>query len=238
LRVPRGTSIHQTAFMTWVKICGTTNLEDALVAVNAGADALGFVFYDQSPRKVDVETARDIVAELPERVDKVGVFVDQSAEQIREIVRRVRLRTVQLHGETAIWAVLSSPGTTKEVIAAEKIIVVLPGDKLAGEGLFLSDEAKKKTYAILLESGSGGVPGGTGKTFDWKRTRGMVQGMTFLLPVIIAGGLNPSNVGEAMKLFQPFGVDVASGVEARPGKKDPEKVRAFVQAVRRAEKSA
>lgn len=213
-------------------------MEDALVAVEAGADALGFVFYEKSPRKVDVETARNIVAELPESVDKVGVFVDQATEQIREIVRQVGLRTVQLHGETAICNVLSSSGTTNEVTAAEKIIVVLPGDKPGGEGLFLSGEAKKKTYAILLDSGSGDVPGGTGKTFDWEKTRGMVQGMTFLLPVIIAGGLNPSNVCEAMRIFQPFGVDVSSGVEARPGKKDPEKVRAFVQAVRRAEKSA
>src|ERR1700756_896459 len=103
--------------MTWVKICGTTNLEDALLAVEAGADALGFIFYQKSPRRVEVETARDIVRKLPDRTDKVGVFVDQSAERIREIVSYAGLTAAQLHGETPAVGALGSGGTIKKALA-------------------------------------------------------------------------------------------------------------------------
>lgn len=223
--------------MTWVKICGTTNLDDALAAVEAGADAVGFVFYERSPRRVDVETARQIVNELPDRVEKVGVFVDQSAERIREIVEHAGLTAAQLHGEATKASVLGAPGTKKAAIATEKLIFVLPGDKLADEGMLLLGAAQKEAFAVLLDSGSGALPGGTGKTFDWEKTREAAQGVGFVVPIIVAGGLTPVNVGTAVRLFQPFGVDVASGVEAKPGKKDPEKVRAFVEAVRRAERT-
>lgn len=223
--------------MTWVKICGTTNLEDALLAVEAGADALGFVFYEKSPRNVDVETARTIVAELPERVEKVGVFVDQTAEQVREVVGRVGLSTVQMHGAAARSRIAAD---TYEVdpFGVSKLIAVVQGDELLDSSSFISEAGKRKIHAILIDSGSNGTPGGTGKAFDWESVRGMLQGIGLSVPVIVAGGLNSSNVGEVMRMFQPWGVDVASGVESRPGKKDPGKVRAFVQAVRQAENGA
>jgi phosphoribosylanthranilate isomerase len=226
--------------MTWVKICGTTNLEDALIAVEAGADALGFVFYEKSPRKVDVETVEEIVRELPEKFEKVGVFVDQTAEVIREIVGQAGLTAVQLHRTPPAQGAdpLAPQDTAEQRFGVPKLIAVIPGEQLVNGGLFIGDEMKKQLYAILIDSGSASKPGGTGKPFDWsEETRGMVQAISFVVPVVVAGGLNSTNVGEAMALFQPWGVDVASGVEARPGKKNPEKVRAFVQAVRRAEKS-
>jgi phosphoribosylanthranilate isomerase len=223
--------------MTWVKICGTTNLEDALAAVEAGADALGFVFYNNSPRKVNMETAREIVAELPESVEKVGVFVDHSTEEIRGIVERAGLTAVQIHG-TASTGLFENRDQVEDRFGVAKLIAVIPGNQLVNGGLVLPDEAKKKLYAILIDSGAGASPGGSGKTFDWEEAHRMVQAISFVVPVIVAGGLNSANVGKAMRLLQPWGVDVASGVELRPGKKDPGKVQAFVQAVRRAEKSA
>jgi phosphoribosylanthranilate isomerase len=227
--------------MTWVKICGTTNLEDALLAVDAGADAVGFVFYDKSPRRVDVETVREIVQQLPEGVEKVGIFVDHGPEQIREIVQRAGLTAVQLHriedSPTGFWP--ASHEAFKERLGVPKLILAISGERLTEGEFFLGDEARKQLYAVLIDSGTAAQPGGTGKQFDWSdETRGRVQAISLLVPVIVAGGVNPENVGKALDLFQPFGIDVVSGVEARLGKKDPEKVRAFVEAVRRAEKSA
>lgn len=223
--------------MTWVKICGITSLEDALVAVDAGADAVGFVFHEKSPRRVEVETARSIIAELPDCVEKVGVFVQQNAEEIRQIVDRARLSAVQLHGQKTSESLLKTPGSIKDVIGSNKMIRVLPGQNMEDEGLFFIGIAPERLpYAVLIDSGSGEIPGGTGKPFDWEKARRAVQGFSFSIPVIIAGGLTALNVKEALNIFQPFGVDVASGVEARPGKKDPEKVRAFVREVREADR--
>jgi len=217
--------------MTWIKICGITNLEDALTAVEAGADALGFVFYEKSPRKIDVEKAREIVKKLPARVEKVGVFLDPDAARISEIVLQVQLTAVQLHGKLSdeLWRELQSG---VEWAGSTKVILAIPGDTLKDGGVFVGELARKRLFAILVDSRSNGATGGTGTTFDWEATRGMVQGISLSVPVIVAGGLTPWNVGQAIRLFQPFGVDVASGVEARPGKKDPAKVRAFVSAVR------
>jgi phosphoribosylanthranilate isomerase len=218
--------------MTWVKICGMTNLEDALVAVEAGADAVGFVFYEKSPRCVSVEAAREMVQKLPESVEKVGVFVDADAERIREVVLKAGLTAVQLHGKRSMDSVVGDSRTASECVAASKVIVVVHGDSLKDGGFFMGNKFREKTFAVLLDSRSTGLPGGTGLTFDWEATRGMVQAMSLRVPVIVAGGLTPLNVADAMMIFQPFGVDVATGVEARPGKKNPEKVRAFVRAVR------
>jgi phosphoribosylanthranilate isomerase len=219
--------------MTWIKICGTTNLEDAQLAVEAGADALGFVFYDKSPRNIDTETAREIVSKLPPSVEKVGVFVEQTAEQISQVCEHAALTAAQFRPFPDGTGV---PELSKENY---RLIVSLPGQLLTSEegcGWFFSDEFLKRVSAILLDSGTAECPGGTGKTFDWKKAHGMIQGLSLTLPIIVAGGLTPRNVGEAVKLFQPYGVDVASGVEAKPGKKDPEKVKAFVRAVREADK--
>jgi phosphoribosylanthranilate isomerase len=218
--------------MTWVKICGMTNLEDALVAVEAGADAVGFVFYEKSPRCVSVETAREIVGMLPERLEKVGVFVDAEAERIREVVLKAGLTAVQLHGKQSMGSVVGDSRTVSECVATSRVIVVVHGDSLKDGGFFMGNDARGKTFAVLLDSRSNGLTGGTGITFDWGATRDLVQAISLHLPVIVAGGLTALNVADAMRTFQPFGVDVVTGVEARPGKKDPEKVRAFVRAVR------
>jgi phosphoribosylanthranilate isomerase len=224
--------------MTWVKICGMTNLEDALTAVEAGADAVGFVFYEKSPRNVSIEAAREIVEKLPESVEKVGVFVDLAPEQIRETVRAAGLSAVQLYGSKSmncIWGALRPP---TEWLGASKLIPVVYGDALKDGGFLIGQQDRNLIFAILLDSRSDGTPGGTGATFDWESTRDIVQAMSLVVPVIVAGGLTPTNVAGAMRLFQPFGLDVASGVEERPGKKDPEKVRAFVKAVRDADRKA
>jgi phosphoribosylanthranilate isomerase len=243
--------------MTWVKICGITNLEDALVAVNAGADAVGFVFYEKSPRKVDLETARAIVEKLPQQVEKVGVFVNGANPDWRRMVHHTGLTAVQ-HVETGA----RRGGTQESAVGISslpqppKVYVSLP---LAG---FLHDESQVRALAadfaqmrknvpdgfrlpdgvfdaFFLDSGNTQLPGGTGETFDWRKAVPIAEGMRQGgLKLVVAGGLNPGNVAEAIEVLKPWGVDVSSGVEERPGKKDSGKVRAFVQAVRRAEKSA
>jgi phosphoribosylanthranilate isomerase len=214
--------------MTWVKICGMTNLEDALVAIEAGADAVGFVFHEKSPRKMCVETAGPIVKALPEDVEKIGVFVEQEVEEVCDIVEAARLTAVQAYGRLASDLVGSSPVRDR----LGKIKVILAGSAEQMQRLLLTERSKAALDSVLIDSGSGAVPGGTGITFDWDSAKQTIQSMNGSLPVIVAGGLTPGNVGKAIRCFQPFGVDVVSGVETSPGKKDPEKVRAFVRAVR------
>jgi phosphoribosylanthranilate isomerase len=221
-----------TGSMTWVKICGTTNLEDALVAVEAGADAVGFVFYEKSPRCVTVETARAIVEKLPHRLEKVGVFVDADCERIRDVVLKAGLTAVQLHGKRSMESVWQDVRPATERVGVSKLIPMIPGNALNDGGILISERVRKETFAVLIDSQVNGASGGTGMRFDWEATRGMVQSLGLHMPVIVAGGLTPLSVGEAIEVFQPFGVDVASGVEAQPGKKDTEKVRSFVRAVR------
>lgn len=224
--------------MTWVKICGITNLEDALVAVEAGADAVGFVFYEKSPRRISVEAARQIVKKLPAGVEKVGVFVDADSKSILEVVSRAGLTAVQLHGKQSSESVLGDPRSTVECVGAKKLIVMIHGDSLKDGGFFMGTGAGAKPFAVLLDSSSKGVTGGTGTTFDWDKTSARVQALGLNVPIIVAGGLTPTNIGEAIGTLHPFGVDVASGVEAGPGKKDAEKVRAFVRAVREIDRKA
>jgi phosphoribosylanthranilate isomerase len=218
--------------MTWVKICGTTNLEDALVAVEAGADAVGFVFYEKSPRCITVEAARDIVGKLPEGVEKVGVFVNESVNRADEVLREVGLTTAQVYsksiGDWLAWYQRSE----------RKLMVAIPGEAVKGEFLISVGSAEKPLSALLIDSGSGDRPGGTGERFDWEGTKIGIWNLGSEVPVVVAGGLTPENVDEAIKTLRPWGVDVASGVEARPGKKDPEKVRAFVRAVREIDRKA
>ena len=222
--------------MTWVKICGTTSLEDALIAVEAGADALGFVFAT-SPRRVTAEQVRAIVKSLSSEVEKVGVFVNESAERIRTIVKGTGLTGVQLHGEESdrllaeVNAMHTADGKKPKLYRA----MHLPEQFATELHLGLSwPEDTAQPDAILLDAGHGQVRGGSGKKFDWKAAVPLVEAMQAQVPVIIAGGLDPENVGEAIRIFQPYGVDVVSGVESSPGKKDPEKVREFVRAARRA----
>jgi phosphoribosylanthranilate isomerase len=218
--------------MTWVKICGTTNLEDALTAVDAGADALGFVFYPNSPRRIDAATTRQIVAELPSRIERVGVFVDESAETILETVQASGLSAAQLHGKASRQADFIQALRTRSEL---KIFLVLPGDETgAHSGWF--DKGNVAVDAVFYDSGTAQQPGGTGKTFDWKAAASRIEAISNQVKVVVAGGLNASNVGDAISTLNPWGVDVVSGVEAAPGKKDPGKVRDFIDAVRRQEK--
>jgi len=215
--------------MTWIKICGTTNLEDALVAVDAGADAVGFVFYEKSPRCVTVERVRKIVEQLPEKVEKIGVFVNQGAAQVSAAARQAGLTAVQLHGDE-----YKNP---EHYSSAGKKFFCLPmvellGEKHAPSGRFLEILNFPKDAALLLDSGNHEQPGGTGRTFAWAEAYEFVSRLMKWYPVVIAGGLSCSNVALAIDSLKPWGVDVVSGVEASPGKKDPEKVRAFVRAVR------
>lgn len=231
--------LHQTtAFMTWVKICGITNLEDALTAVEAGADAIGFVFYEKSSRRVAENTVRDIVAKLPRSIEKVGVFVDADCNEMHEIVRHTGLTAVQAHGGRSGESLRQERRPPMECVGVSKLIGMIRGDELNYTGIGIEESLRKRLFALLLDSQVNGAAGGTGTTFAWEAAREMVQALSLLVPVIIAGGLTAGNVSDALKMFRPFGVDVVSGVEALPGKKDPTKVRAFVRAVREIDRQA
>jgi phosphoribosylanthranilate isomerase len=222
--------------MTWIKICGITNLEDALAAADAGADALGFVFYKQSPRNIDPEKAREIVAQLPPEVEKVGVFVgDQSPQQILEVAERAELTALQLH----VGFPFASGDKAGFDCGDRKVYLALPADLFleAGAEWKSANQPSSAISAILLDSGTSQQPGGTGKSFDWQKAALLVEAMTRTTNVVVAGGLNPVNVAEAIRILQPWGVDVASGVEAAPGKKDLQQLQAFIAAVRRADKN-
>jgi phosphoribosylanthranilate isomerase len=218
--------------MTWIKICGTTNRDDARTAVDAGADALGFVFYEKSPRNVDPETARSIVRDLPATIEKVGVFVNQFEEPICELADQVGLTAVQLHGDR------EDPHVADLIVKRRPELKVLVGISMhhpnpEGWAMMWRPEA---VHAFLVDAGDKSKFGGTGKVFDWQADRPRVEVIARLGRVVVAGGLNPGNVGEAISILKPWGVDVASGVEASPGKKDPEKIRAFIAAIRRTDK--
>lgn len=213
--------------MTWIKICGITNLEDAQSAVDAGADAVGFVFYEKSPRKADPIMARDIVSQLPSTVEKVGVFVDETPLAIADVADKVGLTAVQLHMDERTS--LQRQVTKRKVFLSlpAKIVELTWRKKGAAWGTFFP--LPDNLAGILVDSSA---VGGTGKSFNWKEIRAFVSLMGKQNPIVVAGGLTPSNVAEAIRILKPWGVDVSSGVESSPGKKDPEKVRAFIRAVR------
>jgi phosphoribosylanthranilate isomerase len=211
-----------------------TNLEDALVAVEAGADAVGFVFYEKSPRCVTVERAREIVEKLPERVEKVGVFVNEQEDFICSVTENTGITAVQMHGDNedphvADLVVRRRPKT--RVLAA----ISMQHPNPQGWAMMWHPDS---IHAFLLDSGNASKHGGTGVAFDWAATVDVLDGIRRLGHIVAAGGLTPLNVGEAIRVLKPWGVDVVSGVEERPGKKDPEKVRAFVRAVRKMDRRA
>ena len=220
--------------MTWIKICGTTNLEDAQLAVDAGADALGFIFAP-SPRQITPKAAAEIINELPSKIVKVGVFVNGMAEEMAGVATAVGLNSIQLHGfegTDTLKAIEDAIGPELGIIRA------LPGDLLAGEFL-LSESHTRPNRAVLLDNSRLDSSGGTGEPFEWETAARNVRVMSerFNFKFIIAGGLTSENVGEAIRIFRPWGVDVVSGVESKPGKKDPQKLRDFIRAVREADKS-
>jgi phosphoribosylanthranilate isomerase len=220
--------------MTWVKICGITNLEDALTAVEAGADAIGFVFHDRSPRNVGVDAARKIVEELPHRVEKVGVFVNQPEDSICSVADQAGLSAIQVHGDNENPHVADLIAQRRPDL---KIVVAISMRKPEPDGRAMMWNSEV-VHAFLADSGGSSRLGGTGETFDWQKERKRIEEIAGLGRVIVAGGLTPDNVPEAMRILKPWGVDVSSGVESKPGKKDPAKVKAFVSAVRHAERLA
>jgi phosphoribosylanthranilate isomerase len=218
--------------MTWIKICGITNLEDARAAVEAGADALGFVFYEKSSRMVDSASVREIVDALPAAIEKIGVFVNQTEDSICAVAEQAGLSGIQLHGdnEDPRGADLISERCPDLKIL---IGVSMRQPKPESRAMIWRPDT---VHAFLVDSGTSSQPGGTGERFDWETGRRSIEVIASLGHVVIAGGLSPTNVAEAMGMLKPWGVDVSSGVEAQPRKKDREKLRAFVTAVRQAER--
>src|SRR4029077_1800389 len=161
--------------MTWVKICGITNLEDALVAVDAGADAVGFVFYEKSPRCVTAETAREIAENLPKGIEKVGVFVNESEERIRGVAADLSLSAVQVYGEAPVSRAQSE--ITELPLNNFKVIVAMKSDRLVPGALLRSSLRGSMVHAILVDSGSGDTPGGTGATFNWESSREYIRAL-------------------------------------------------------------
>jgi phosphoribosylanthranilate isomerase len=214
--------------MTWVKICGTTNLRDARLAVDAGADAIGFVFAP-SPRRVTPGQAGKIVRALPEAVEKVGVFVNQSEDKIVQAVRVAQLTALQLHGDES----LDFARHLKAHLPGTKIFRALPFQRLAN-GASGPELDPDLFYGLLVDGAAMGKRGGTGVSFDWQHAQARLSGVR-LQKIVVAGGLTAENVARPIGALHPWGVDVVSGVESAPGRKDEHKVRAFVQAVRACE---
>ncbi len=201
---------------TRVKICGITRVEDALAAVEHGCDAIGLVFYEKSPRCVQVQRAAEIVAALPPFVSAVGLFVNASAEQVGAVLAQVRLDVLQFHGE-------ETPSYCSQFgVPYLKAVRVRPGTNLVQ---YAADYAGAK--ALLLDAFAEGAHGGTGQTFDWEL---IPAGLS--RPIILAGGLTAANVAEAVRRVHPYGVDVSGGVEREKGIKDADKIAAFIRGVR------
>ena len=201
---------------TKVKICGITSLADAQAAAGAGADALGFIFYDKSPRYVTIQQAADISKQLSPFIMRVGVFVNAEEDFILSAMGKVQLSMLQFHGD-------EEPGFCSQFgIMTMKAFRVRDAETLKAF-------PKYQTDAYLLDAYSASARGGSGKTFDWNLA---IEAQKLGKPIFLSGGLSPENVVEAVQKVRPFGVDVSSGVESSPGKKDHAKVKAFITAVK------
>jgi phosphoribosylanthranilate isomerase len=203
--------------MVRVKICGITSLADARLAVEAGVDALGFNFYRRSPRYIAPEKARAIAKKLPRRILLIGLFVNAPAREVLRIARMVDLSALQLHGE-------ESPAEVARLSVSYPVIKAFRVRRRFREGRLARYSGAS---AFLLDGFDRARRGGTGKTFDWSLARAAKK----FGPIIVAGGLNPGNVRDAIRQAQPFGIDVCSGVEAFPGKKDPVQLRALMREI-------
>lgn len=202
--------------MIRVKVCGITNLEDALKVVYYGADAIGFIFHKKSPRYVSPSKARKIIEGLPPFVTPVGVFVNQKERAVRDVCKFTRISTVQFHGDED--TVYCKRFKDFKIIKAFRI------------GLDFSPMMvnKYKVDAVLFDAYQEDLYGGTGKTFKWD----LIKNEKVNKPVILSGGLNPENIFEGIETIKPFGVDVSSGVEKMPGIKNPKLIRAFFEAIK------
>lgn len=201
-----------------VKICGITNLPDARAAAEAGADALGLMFVETSPRHVSMTVAADITRQLPPFIIKVGVFVNAPEELVFRAIGECGLNLLQFHGD-------ESPEYCRQFgLMSMKAFRIRDAESLRA----LPDY---ETDAFLLDSHVAGKPGGTGEKFNWELA---VEAKKFGIPIFLAGGLTPENVAEAVRQVQPYGVDVSSGVESTPGRKDLAKVQAFITAAKKA----
>lgn len=195
------------------KICGITSAQAALDCADSGADAIGLVFYPPSPRAVTIEQAAEIVAKLPAFVTAVGLFVDAEPGEVRAVLDGVRLDLLQFHGD-------ETPAYCEQFPARYIKAIRMHPD------LDVTEEINRhgKASGVLLDAWSSGQAGGTGKQFDWSR---VPRGLD--MPIVLAGGLGPDTVAEAISTVRPYAVDVSSGVESSPGIKDPTKVRHFIQ---------
>ena len=205
---------------TRIKICGITRPEDARVAVANGADAIGLVFYPGSPRAVSVEQAREIAAAVGPFVTLVALFVDERAEQVNAVLEALPIGLLQFHGDesASFCGQFARPWI--------KALRVRPGTDIPAQA-----EAYAGSRGLLLDAWQEGVPGGTGKTFDWSLAQAGCS-----VPLVLAGGLHAGNVAQAIAMVRPFAVDVSGGVEASPGIKDPGRIEDFVAAVRAADR--
>jgi phosphoribosylanthranilate isomerase len=204
--------------MTFIKICGITNVDDARAAIDAGADALGFNFYRPSPRYISPESAREIIKQLPDSVLTVGVFVNEDTDSLKNIAAQAGIAAVQLHGD-------ESPGYCRELAATYEVIKVL-----AVAGDFNPQVAQAyEVQAIMLDTRDKTLRGGTGRAFDWSVASQVNQ----LVPkLFLAGGLSPENIEEAIEIVRPFAVDACSSLEDSPGRKNHDRMRGFVEKTR------
>jgi len=202
--------------MTRVKICGITNCDDAQLACQSGADAIGLVFYAPSPRYVSIEQAVEVIASLPPFVTSVALFVNAEPMYIEQVLAQVAIDVLQFHGDESAEFCASFKRPYLKAIRMKE-----------GLDLYAVQNDYADAQGLLLDTYKKGVPGGTGEAFNWEKVP-----QDLYLPVILAGGLVPENIARAINQVNPYGVDVSGGVEASRGKKDPDKIIRFMAAVR------
>lgn len=217
-----GAPIRRMGRPVRIKICGITNADDAEAAAEAGADALGFVFYGKSLRFISPEDAGSIITKLPPFITAVGVFVDETIEAIDRTIKAARLTCVQLHGD-------ETPEFCAEAARTTGVAVIKAFRVSSTDDVLRLKEYKDSASAFLLDAFNVDARGGTGKTFDWKIA---VEAKKYGR-IILSGGLIPENVGTALQTVAPYAVDVSSGVEASPGRKDHAKIRRFIAEIRK-----
>ena len=208
--------------MVRVKICGITNSADALSAIDAGTNLLGFNFYEKSPRHITEAEAAKIRAQLPKKVEAVGIFVNAPPDNVASLCKSLKLDAVQLHGDE----------TPDSVAQIARLIPVIKAFRVEPEFPLATLDEYREAFAFLFDAALAGQYGGTGRTTDWDVARRAALNRR----IILAGGLKVENVAAAVRIVRPYGIDVASGVESKPGKKDPGLLREFIQEVRRAER--